>query len=604
MARKISIQVVADTKQATTAIKKVGKDTKSTSKKVKKSVKEMSGAFSVFAGNVAANVVTGAFKKFASVGASAFSTVISKAAEIETITAQLSTLTGSVQGATKLIGELQEFSSSTPFQLPGIAQASKQLLAFGFSQDEVIPKLQFIGDIAAATGNGLNDLAGIFGQVSSAGKLTGERFAQLSDRAVPIQSAIAKTLGVAESRVKDLVSSGAISAEIFEKAMKSMADKGGLAFQGMQKRSEGFDGVMSTLSDNISTFAANVGKDMLPVLVEFGNAFIKLIQENKELAFAIGTGVVNAFLKMLQVGAFVFEALDGHIATARLVFNDFLSLFGKGSDEASLAIINGLEKRKEALNKFNEFVGELEAKNEETRLARIAQNEIDRENELRRLEGSLNDKQAVKKKADKVETEAQKKQFAALNKLSKDKAKKDKEIDKGVTEFKKMNLLDQTKTVKTTSDLLVQFASESGKKNNANVKRLAKAQAVINGFLAIQQAYASGPPPFNLINVALIAGLTKQNIDKINNAPSFQDGGIVPGSPPVGGRDNTIANVSSGELILSIAQQETIASRVGGGATINISGNVIADDDSQVQNLIERIRDEIEFGNAEILPTT
>ena len=40
----------------------------------------------------------------------------------------------------------------------------------------------------------------------------------------------------------------------------------------------------------------------------------------------------------------------------------------------------------------------------------------------------------------------------------------------------------------------------------------------------------------------------------------------------------------------------------GGGTSITIQGNVMADDDSQVDKLIERIKDAQEFRNQTIIP--
>ncbi len=91
------------------------------------------------------------------------------------------------------MSDLQQFAATTPFQLPGLANAASQLLSFGFAQEEVIDRLKVLGDIAAGSGSDIKEITLIFGQVAAAGKLTGERLLQLQERAIPIGPAIAET---------------------------------------------------------------------------------------------------------------------------------------------------------------------------------------------------------------------------------------------------------------------------------------------------------------------------------------------------------------------------------------------------------------------------
>ncbi len=181
------------------------------------------------------------------------------ASDLETLETSLSVMTGSAESGAKALADLSEFTASTPFQLQDVGTSAKQLLAFGFSVDEVKEKLQTIGDISAGSGNGLGDIAQIFGQISAAGKLTGERFNQLQERAVPIGSAIAETMGIAESAVKDFISSGKVSFEDFETAFNSLAQDDGLFANAMKKQSETIAGLFSTLKDNVQLALGEIG---------------------------------------------------------------------------------------------------------------------------------------------------------------------------------------------------------------------------------------------------------------------------------------------------------------------------------------------------------
>ena len=190
--------------------------------------------------------------------AGAIGLLVNESAKLETMSTRFEVLTGSVADASRHIKDLQEFSAATPFQLEGIASASAKLQGFGFTADEATSKLKGIGDVASASGSQIEEIALIFGQVSAAGKLTGERLLQLEERATGIGAAIAKTMDVPKEAVRELVSKGQIDFKTFEKAFMSLSEEGGKAFNGMQKQSLTLEGRISTLKDNFTQFCLTI----------------------------------------------------------------------------------------------------------------------------------------------------------------------------------------------------------------------------------------------------------------------------------------------------------------------------------------------------------
>lgn len=246
---------------------------------------------------------------FAGLGAGIGATV-AQAAKFEQINTQFDVLIGNAEDSKKALDELKDFSAGTPFEFESIAKAGQQLLGFGFAADELRPKLEQIGNVAAAVGKPIDEIGLIFGQVAAAGKLTGERLLQFQERAIPIGPAIAETLGVAESSVKDLVSSGAVSFATFEKAFASLSQKGGIAFGALDKQSQTVSGQFSTLKDNISLLAADFGTQFLPVVKSVTQSlisFIQVLRDNPELtkygAIVVGTTTAIAGLVTVLAGA-------------------------------------------------------------------------------------------------------------------------------------------------------------------------------------------------------------------------------------------------------------------------------------------------------------
>lgn len=80
---------------------------------------------------------------------------------------------GSAEKADKLLRELSNFAQTTPFELTGIRDTAKQLLAMGITQERILPTLKSLGDVAAGLSVPLERLGLAYGQVIAKGKLQG-----------------------------------------------------------------------------------------------------------------------------------------------------------------------------------------------------------------------------------------------------------------------------------------------------------------------------------------------------------------------------------------------------------------------------------------------
>jgi len=307
--------------------------------------------------------VTDAAKTIAKLGAVAFTALgaavtgaVMAASKFEDVGVQFEILTGSVDRATSALSQLKEFSARTPFQFPDIAQAGKQLLGFGFQVEQLTPMLQNIGDVAAASGRPIQEMSLIFGQVAAAGKLTGERLLQFQERAIPIGPALAKTLGVAETSIRELVATGKVDFPIFQEAFQSMSNQGGFAFGGLARLSETLSGKISTLKDNFTLTAAKIGDKFLPVVKLVVSSMINLIEEvgrskglfdfiSRSLAY-----VIDLFPELIR-------ALDNAIKGFKIL-GEVINIIGSSIVTALLGPFALLEVSINALIEKVPFLGE------------------------------------------------------------------------------------------------------------------------------------------------------------------------------------------------------------------------------------------------------
>ncbi len=148
----------------------------------------------------------------------------------------------------------------------------------------------------------------------------------------------------------------------------------------------------------------------------------------------------------------------------------------------------------------------------------------------------------------------------------------------------KEKLAAQKKTLGEISTL----ASSSNKELAAIGKAAAIAQATIDGYAAVQSAFANVPYPYNFAAAALVGAATLQNIAKIKSV-NMNSGGRVPG---VGlNQDSVPASLTPGESVIDRADTQRLSRFLdaqenggGGSAKIEITMN---------ENLIEFIETRI-----------
>lgn len=222
--------------------------------KNEKKTKSFSDALDTFSGK--ATVISAAL---AAAGVAA----VKFAGNLEQTQIALEVLLGDAEKASQIKNEWTQLAANTPFSSSDIDSAGKKLLAFNIEADKVTDTLRRIGDISAATGSSISDIADIYGKAAVQGRLFAEDINQFQGRGIPVIQALAKVLGVSETAVRDLVSEGKVGFPELEKAFNLMTDEGG-QFSGMMDRlSESTLGRLSSTLDNAELALASFGEVML-----------------------------------------------------------------------------------------------------------------------------------------------------------------------------------------------------------------------------------------------------------------------------------------------------------------------------------------------------
>jgi len=563
---------------------------------------------------------------------------VNAAKQMETFSTQFEVLTGSAEEAAEVLQDLSDFSAGTPFQFTDIAKAGKQLIAFGIEVDEVKNRLAEIGDVAAATGSDFGEVTTIFGQIQAAGKLTGERLLQLQERAIPIGPALAKTLGVAETELRGLVSAGKVTTEVFNKAFATLSGEGGVAFGGMSKLSETLEGKISTLKDNFQLLAAELGTLLLPllkkgadILTNFAKAATRVSKELRESRDAtiqaanadrarivqakttIGLLEQTAELLRFSVAenglADALERIGPALRDANLQELDLPEIRTEEDVEAWLAAVQeAVDAEEEILNERTERIADgTEVADNAEKNKLLLEQEREKQEALQKIKDEYKELEMARLaeedegKIEKIEAEIA---LLALTEAQKAKIKEDiraqeskalaKQYKKDGKLFEAFLIEKGNLNAKQAQDFVKweDFMANAKNSKNKEVAAIGKAiaikdigvktaQAAMGAWTAMSAIPIVGPVLGAVAAAAAIAFGAEQ-ISAVNSGGSFASGGIVGGSSFTG--DNVPANVNSGEMILNGDQQEELFETANGGGeggggdmvvNVNIDGKTI-----------------------------
>lgn len=169
--------------------------------------------------------------------------------EFQQIEIALETILGNEREAATLMNQLRETAAKTPFDMKGIANGAKQLLAYGEDAATVNETLIKLENIAAGLSQPLGDLVYLYGTTMTQGRLYTQDFNQFVGRGIPMIKELAEYFGVAESEVRGLVEAGKVGFPEVQAVISSLTEEGGMFFNLMEKQSTSVIGKISNLGD-------------------------------------------------------------------------------------------------------------------------------------------------------------------------------------------------------------------------------------------------------------------------------------------------------------------------------------------------------------------
>ena len=231
--------------------------------------------------------------------------------EMEQYTTSLEVMLGSASKASAMIEKMRDFAAKTPLTLENVISGGSLLMSYGVDESNLIDTMTKLGDLARGNAEKMDRITLAYGQMLAKGKVTGEELMQMTEAGVPLQTALAESIGVTGEEFSKMVSAGKVGIDDLNKAITGLTTGNGKFAGMMEKQSQTMRGMLSTLLDNLSEFMRKMGEgafgEVKSALQEASDLLAEWEKDGTLDKWAQGVGVMLknliAFLKQaISVG--------------------------------------------------------------------------------------------------------------------------------------------------------------------------------------------------------------------------------------------------------------------------------------------------------------
>ena len=254
------------------------------------------------------------------------SSIVSVRGQFQQLEIAFGTMLGSEEKATALMQQMVNTAAKTPFDLMGVAEGAKQLLAYGVSAEKVNDTLVRLGNIASGLSIPLNDIVYLYGTTMVQGRLYAQDVRQFTGRGIPLVKELAEKYHTTAEGINEMVSAGKIGFPDVEEVLNKMTNAGGQFYQLMEKQSssltrqianlqDAWDSALNSLGEK-SEGALSAGIQSATYLVEHMDDVVRIL---KSVAIAYGSVKAATILASVATKGYTgIAVLDNAARTGKL----------------------------------------------------------------------------------------------------------------------------------------------------------------------------------------------------------------------------------------------------------------------------------------------
>jgi tape measure domain-containing protein len=237
------------------------KEFNDTLKKTENSIKRFGDRM----GNLGNRITQGVSLPFAAAGGAA----LKMAADMEQAEVALTTLTGSAEKAKKQIEAIKKLAAQSPFAFPELVDATRKMLAYGFSIEQTVPMLKTLGDATSALGlgkEGIDRVTRALGQMKAKSLVSAEEMNQLTEAGIGAWGYLAKAIGVTTAEAMEMAKNRMIDGATGISAILEGIANDPKFKDGMLKQTQTLAGIWSNFKDQLGFTLTDIGNQIVKSL--------------------------------------------------------------------------------------------------------------------------------------------------------------------------------------------------------------------------------------------------------------------------------------------------------------------------------------------------
>ena len=283
----INLTVVIDNDEAIKKLKELQKVAKTTTSSVVKDSERIDASWQKMKNTLMSLTAGVSFAALAK-------QVVSIRGEVQQLEVAFETMLGSKKQADALMAEIIDLAAKTPFGLQDVSNATKRLLSYGSTAEQVTDEIKMLGNIASGLSIPLNDMIYLYGTTRTQGRMFTQDLRQFMGRGIPLAEELAKQFGVTKDKVGELVTAGKVGFDEMAKALRAMTSEGGQFNDLMDKQSQTISGQISNLEDAIYQMFNKIGESSEGIISESIDVVASLV-ENYERVGRVLTSLVASY---------------------------------------------------------------------------------------------------------------------------------------------------------------------------------------------------------------------------------------------------------------------------------------------------------------------
>ena len=321
---------------------------------------------------------------------SMISSIASTRSYFQDIESSMKVFLGSAEKASEFTSKLKDYAWYNMFEFSDLANASKQLIAYGNDVNNVIPIIDKLSNIAAGTGGDLQHFVDMFNRAKSTGQVGARDMYAWASAGVVLKD-VMKDMG-------EEVAGTSLTFDQLNRALDHVTGDGGMFNNLMGEQMENLSSWWGALQDDMSTVLNDLGEKLQDPMTEAMKVahnlldnYEDVLQVLKEVAIAFGTVKTASVLEGVY-GKLKDESLEQEVENIKELTKAYKEVLNEEqiAQVDKLGLTEGTREYNDALKiQLDQLVKNA---NLEKQLADESLNKIEdlisgRENELEAMKG-------------------------------------------------------------------------------------------------------------------------------------------------------------------------------------------------------------------------